>query len=67
MGTITKIIVVVLIVALLVIPIIPSESCSTTTTNKEILGYKVGSQSQTSCNPSSTSILSIFLKGLKNT
>lgn len=66
MGAAATVIVIILIIALLVIPIIPSESCSDTTKTAEILGQQVASRTDTVCSQSSTSILAIFLKGLKS-
>jgi len=66
MGAAVTVIILILIIALLVVPIIPSESCSDTTKTAEILGYRVASRTDTVCSQSSTSILSIFMKGLKS-
>jgi hypothetical protein len=65
MKTLNIIVVVILIIALLVIPIIPSQSCTDITT-AEILGHHVASKTDIVCSPSKTSILAIFLKGLKS-
>lgn len=65
MGRAAAVIVIVLIITLLIAPIIPTESCSSTTTDASIMGYKVGEKTTSACSPTSTSVLGIFLKGLK--
>lgn len=66
MGTAVAVIIVV-VIALLVLPIIPTESCTTTTADVKVFGIKVGENTINSCNPTSwTSILAIFLKGLNS-
>lgn len=64
MGTVAAVIIIV-VIALLVLPIIPTESCTTTTTDAKVFGINVGENTVNSCSPTSTSILAIFLKGLK--
>lgn len=66
MGASSAVIILILIIALLVLPIIPSESCSDTKKTTEILGYKIGSKTETTCHQTSTSILATFMEGLKS-
>jgi len=65
MNTMTSIVIVLLIVVLLVVPIIPQESCIETTKNVDTLGITIARRVDTTCSPTTTSVLGIFLKGLE--